>query len=815
MSLGIAKRVALAFGILLFLFFSTSAISFLLTNRIKDDVLAIVGPGSPKQDVVLEFRYRLLESAVQLGARFARSYDGQANELSVIAWLADFDTIVDGFARSAGGALDEARGGAIRDRLMRIRGIGQRAFALDAEGSTAVEKLVGRVGAATALIDGFLPSAGAGADKEVFALRNAAREARLWLADLTVSVRQHARGPEPAHRETLRRAAVVFARLNAVFEGRATGEEARGQLAALERILSEARTAAEKAMNFSERRAAGIKEFETGLGEILRRLEFDIIDPIRVRKITAEAGLAQSTYEVIIYLLVMTGIGGMMGAGTALVLIRGIVRPIMALTEGAEAIGSGQLDFRIDVVGDDELGRLARSFNRMAENRQRSEETLRTVAHQDALTDLPNRKLFQNRLIEAVQLAQRVDRNVAVLLLDLDHFKDVNDTLGHPAGDALLIQVSERLIDCVRRSDTVARLGGDEFAIIQTNLEKVDGIEVLAQRIVERLSKPFNLDGERVYTGCSIGITLFPHDGKDADKLVKNADLALYRAKQEGRNKHQMYDAEMNAEISERKSLERDLRRAIENNDLFLAYQPRVHLESGEVTGVEALVRWQHPVRGLVPPLEFIPVAEQAGLITNLTDLVLRLACRQMRAWREEGSAEIQVSINLSPVDFKSEDFITNVMSVLRSTGVEPRWIEFEITEGLLMSTDGRVSRVLDELQGLGFQLAIDDFGTGYCSMAYLQRFSVDKIKIDQMFIKNLGREKDGTAITKAIIHLAHDLGLSVTAEGVETEDQAAFLREQGCNEGQGHWISRPLDAKSAIAFVSSQTNQLTQAAGD
>lgn len=376
------------------------------------------------------------------------------------------------------------------------------------------------------------------------------------------------------------------------------------------------------------RRATGIKDFETGVGEILRRLEFDVIAPTRAQKTGAEAGLARSTYEVIIYLCVMTGFGGMMGAGTALVLIRGIVRSIMALTDGAEAIGSGQLDFRIEVKGNDELARLARSFNRMAENRQRSEEALSTMAHQDALTGLPNCKLFQDRLFEAVQQAERIDRNVAVLPLDLDHFKDVNDTLGHPAGDALLIQVSQQLIDCVRRSDTVARLGGDELAIIQTKLETADGIEVLAQRIVDRISKPFSLDGERVYTGCSIGITLYPHDGKDADKLVKNADLALYRAKQEGRNKYQLYDAEVNAEVSERKALEHDLRRAIEDNELFLAYQPRVDLKSGDVSGVEALVRWQHPVRGLVPPSEFIPVAKQAGLITNLTDLVLRLACR-------------------------------------------------------------------------------------------------------------------------------------------------------------------------------------------
>ncbi len=778
-------------------------------------MLAIVGPDSPQQERVLEFRYRLLESAVQLGTRFARREEPGRGEFSVVAWLADFDANVTGFADSTGGRLDREQGGTIRERLGRIRAIGRRAFDLEAETAKASEALDDVVGEATRLIDRVLLGGGAGSDEQVFDLRNTAREAKFWLADLPVAVRQYMSDAAPAHRETLRRAAVVFARLGAALEERAEGDAARERLETLERTLGEVRASAEVAMTLAERRATGIKDFENGVGEILRRLEFEIMDRIRARKTGAEAGLARSTYEVIIYLCVMTGFGGMMGAGTAFVLIRGIVRPIMALMNGAEAIGGGQLDFRIDVQGDDELARLARSFNRMAENRQRSEEALRTMAHQDALTGLPNRKLFQDRLLEAVRQAERIDRQVAVLLLDLDHFKDVNDTLGHPAGDALLVQVSQRLIDCVRRSDTVARLGGDEFAIIQTNLDGVEGIEVLAQRIIDRLSKPFSLEGERVYTGCSIGITLFPHDGMDTDKLVKNADLALYRAKQEGRNKYQLYDSEMNAEVSERKSLEHDLRRAIENNDLFLAYQPRVHLETGEITGLEALVRWQHPERGLVPPSEFIPVAEQVGLITSLTDLVLRRVCRQMRSWNEAGHPGFRVSINLSPADLKRDGFITTVMSLLRSTGVDAKWIEFEITEGLLMSTDERATRILDELLGLGFRLSIDDFGTGYCSMAYLQRFSVHGLKIDQIFIRGLGQDKDSTAITNAIIHLAHDLGLEVIAECVETETQAALLRELGCNEAQGHLFSPPLDSKAAISFITAHREAPVQAAGD
>jgi diguanylate cyclase (GGDEF)-like protein len=505
------------------------------------------------------------------------------------------------------------------------------------------------------------------------------------------------------------------------------------------------------------------------------------------------------------FLLSMTLFGVVVGATASIALTHGLVKPIIRLTEGAEAIGQGKFDHRIDIRSDDEMGRLAASFNRMAHNRQEAEAALRQQAYHDTLTKLPNRMLFQIRLAEALDNARRIDRIVAVHCLDLNKFKDVNDTLGHPVGDLLLQQVSERPGDCIRKSDTVARLGGDEFAIIQTNLVHNNGITVLAARVIDSLATPFDLGGERVFSGTSIGISTYPHDGAEADALLKNADLALYRAKheglQEGQGKYVLFDDAMNAEVQARKSLETDIRQALDEDEFFVNYQPQINITSGRIVGVEALVRWKHPQRGMVSPGEFISVAEHSGLITRLTETVLTKACAQIRLWQDAGLPPFRVSVNLPPTDFKRKDIVALITRVLEENDVDPQYLELEITEGMVMSGADTVIATLKELHDLGIDLAIDDFGTGFSSMSYLKQFPVDRLKIDQAFVADVLSNNEDASITDAIINLGHNFGLTVIAEGVETSEQLEFLHRQGCDEAQGYFLSRPLGPDAIVQF--------------
>ncbi|MCH9020480.1 MAG: EAL domain-containing protein [Proteobacteria bacterium] len=558
---------------------------------------------------------------------------------------------------------------------------------------------------------------------------------------------------------------------------------------------------------------------------LTKRIDSDVTQLVRAAEFVLEEGsgeteaaeLARSLADwkatgtidlTVWFLLSMTLFGVVVGITAAIALSRGLIRPILELVAGAEAIGEGKLDHRIAIDSEDEIGILAEAFNRMAETRQESEESLRKSAHHDALTKLPNRTYFQIRLDEALDNARRAGRMVAIHYLDLDHFKDVNDTLGHPAGDDLLKQVSARLLACVRKTDTVARFGGDEFAIIQANLNHQDGIAVLAERMVESIAAPFKLDQEQVFTGTSIGITVFPHDDSDPDRLFRNADLALYQAKQEGRNNYRLYDPAMNEELRARKALEQDIRQALDEGAFFLNYQPQIEIASGRITGVEALVRWRHPERGMVSPAEFIPVAEQARLISRLTDGLLREACEQAKAWQDAGLPPIRVSVNLSPADFKRTDIVSTVTGILDECGLTPRYLELEITEGMVMSGVESVIATLNELHALGVALAIDDFGTGFSSMNYLKQFPLDRLKIDQSFVRDVLTSEEDAGITKAIIQLGHSLGLKVIAEGVETERQLVFLRVWGCDEAQGYYFSRPILPEKMAAMLEAQANE-------
>jgi diguanylate cyclase (GGDEF)-like protein len=425
--------------------------------------------------------------------------------------------------------------------------------------------------------------------------------------------------------------------------------------------------------------------------------------------------------------------------------------------------------------------------------RKQAEEAVQFVATHDALTGLPNRVLFNQSLDRALAVAMRHNRRLAVLFIDLDRFKLINDTLGHDAGDRLLIEIARRLTGGLRASDTVARLGGDEFVVLIEEVTDPAAIIDIAQKLIQALAEPLTLSGHEYRMTASVGISSFPDDAQDIQGLLKNADIAMYRAKEQGRNNFQFYSARMNVHSVERLSMESGLRRALERDELVLHYQPKLDLRSGKVTGVEALVRWQHPEHGLVPPVKFIAVAEESGLIVPIGQWVLQTACRAHRAWSQAGLPHVRMAVNLSARQLLHADLVKEVDRVLERTGCEPGCLELEITESMVMQNPGRAVELIRELKALGIAISIDDFGTGYSSLAYLKRFPIDSLKIDRSFINDLPRDPGNMAITRAVIGMAHSLKLTVIAEGVETREQLEFLRGHECDEMQGYFFSKPV----------------------
>jgi diguanylate cyclase (GGDEF)-like protein len=430
--------------------------------------------------------------------------------------------------------------------------------------------------------------------------------------------------------------------------------------------------------------------------------------------------------------------------------------------------------------------------------RRQAEAQIAHMAHYDALTDLPNRVLFREHLVKALE---SVDRGkLAVLCIDLDRFKAVNDTLGHPIGDALLRAVGDRLQASARPADLVARLGGDEFAVVQAGTEQPIGATALATRLIAEIGKPFELDGHQVVVDASVGISIAPNDGTDPDKLLKSADMALYRAKKDGRDSYRFFEPDMDARMQLRRKMELDLRRALTLGEFEVYYQPLITLKTQKISGFEALLRWHHPERGMVPPMEFIPVAEEIGLIGQIGAWVLKRACLEAATWPDD----IHIAVNLSPAQFKHRAVVLDVVAALGASGLPAHRLEVEITETVLLQDTESTVRILDELRNLGVRISMDDFGTGYSSLAYLQKFSFDKIKIDRSFVKNISERPQSIAIIRAVTALSISLGMKTTAEGVETEEELQTLKEEGCTEVQGYLFSKPVPAAEAALLLES-----------
>lgn len=432
-----------------------------------------------------------------------------------------------------------------------------------------------------------------------------------------------------------------------------------------------------------------------------------------------------------------------------------------------------------------------------------NEQRLQHMAHYDLLTNLPNRSLMYDRLKQAISLAKRYQYPVAVMLLDIDRFKEVNDTLGHHVGDQLLMEASFRLIGCVRESDTIARMGGDEFLVILSEVGNANNVAHVAQKLLEALSMPFQLDAQDVFVSASIGIAMYPSDGDDMHMLVRSADTAMYHAKAQGKNNFKFFTEGINRSTVERFMLESRFRRALEKLEFQLNYQPKVDLATGKMTGMEALLRWYHPEQGSVNPSLFIPLAEETGLVIPLGEWALREACRQSKAWQNEGMQPLRVSVNLSARHFHKKGLIDMIIRVLEETGLDPRHLMLEITESTIIENVEETIDTLNEFRAMGIGISVDDFGTGFSSLNYLNRFSIDELKIDKTFIQDISAKSDSRKVITAIIALAHNLNLKVVAEGVETEEQLRFLRENDCDQVQGYYFSRPLSTEEFSRQVS------------
>jgi diguanylate cyclase (GGDEF)-like protein len=425
-----------------------------------------------------------------------------------------------------------------------------------------------------------------------------------------------------------------------------------------------------------------------------------------------------------------------------------------------------------------------------------SEAHLSYSAQHDFLTGLPNRMLLNDRVNQATVFAPRLNKKISVLFLDLDGFKHINDSLGHAIGDKLLQSIAKRLVKCVRATDTVSRQGGDEFVVLLSEMAQSEDAAITARRMLHEVAEAHSIDEHDLHVTASIGISVYPDDGRDAETLIKNADTAMYQAKENGRQGYQFFKPAMNVRAVARQSIEESLRRALERQEFALVYQPVVSLRTGEITGAEALLRWTHPERGAISPAKFIPVAEDSGLILAIDKWVLREACAQARAWVDAGLPAITMAVNVSAIEFRNEKFLEGIFTILKETGMDPRFLELELTESVLMKRPASTESILKALRAAGVQLAVDDFGTGYSSLSYLRKFSMDSLKIDRSFVRQITNAPDETSIVTAMVSMGRSLNLRVVAEGVETQNEVAFLQARQCDEAQGFYFSRAVPSE-------------------
>jgi diguanylate cyclase (GGDEF)-like protein len=591
-------------------------------------------------------------------------------------------------------------------------------------------------------------------------------------------------------------AAIRFMELPGNSELAGLGGELRGRISELD---GQARAVLSAS---GEKRRAKFGEFQLRYQALSDLLQNDILPLVQRQRANKVSFFQRLARQPILALALLIGTAGILGAMAAIVLLRGVLYPLDDLLKQTDVVSVPGEESFIEIAGDDEHRRLAEAFNSLLQKQRATEQAMEELAHHDPLTRLPNRLLFAERLEEMLEHARRLDRQVAVYLIDLDNFKDLNDSLGHASGDALLLQVAKRLTDVSRDTDIVARLGGDEFAIIQTNINHPDGVTTFAERVISCLIDAYEVNDGLIHSTASIGVTIFPDDDKKAAMLLQNAELALYRAKQDGRGKFQLFNSAMQDAVRRRHVLERELRIALDTEQFEIHYQPRYRVSDRAIVGAEALVRWNHPKRGAISPAEFIPVAESSGLVTRITEFVLNEACAQIGEWSRNFDRPLTISVNLSPVDFRRPDIVTFIEQILREIELPPQQLEIEITEGMVMYGAELVRERLTDIRALGVTLAIDDFGTGFSSMSYLKTFPVDSLKIDQTFVAGIPSQREDIAITMAIIRLAHSLNLTTVAEGVETDAQLEFLTRRNCDQVQGYLLSRPVSAEDLTALL-------------
>jgi diguanylate cyclase (GGDEF)-like protein len=514
-------------------------------------------------------------------------------------------------------------------------------------------------------------------------------------------------------------------------------------------------------------------------------------------------------YNSYIKILSILLICGLIAIVISIFISRLIVKPITQLADTTtdlpdKILGKEPVHWPTSIMA--EIAILINNFKNTAERLQKMFHDIQYFAYYDSLTNLPNRVLFNQQLEAVLEKTKMYGQTSAVLFVDLDRFKVVNDTLGHGHGDLLLQIVAQRLRNCIESNDILSRMGGDEFTAVLSNINR-EQTAALAQRMLDAFSQPIDISGHEVFITPSIGISLFPDDGLDHQTLIKNADQAMYAAKDKGKNKYQFYASEMNETSSHKMNVETMMHKALDNHEFELYYQPKIHIETGVLTGLEALIRWRHPEKGWITPIDFIPIAEDTGLINPIGEWVLRTACAQNKAWQDAGYPSVSVSVNLSVRQMKEQSLVHLITQVLRETGLDPQYLELEITENISMHNMNDVLSTLHEIKRLGVKIAMDDFGTGYSSLSYLKKFPIDHLKIDQSFIRDIQLNQEDHSIVKAIIAMAHSLGMIVIAEGVETEAQSALLREMKCNEIQGYFISKPFPPENFSLFLAARNN--------